>query len=227
MKLISAFIFVMLVFSLTACKENSTTPPVDDLTKGPATPKNLVLTVTAPKITISWDTSANTSRYNLYYTDKTPFKKETATKIVGAESPYIIYNLAYEKTYYFAVTAENGKGESALSEIKSLKMNSPVVGKWFGKSVTLADVYYELDVTLGYANGRVNGSGTLTGYVIGNKSSIPVTVDGTFNSPSLSITLNNNSNTTYIGELHVTGRKFIGNLVMSTMPFSLDLEKIQ
>jgi hypothetical protein len=65
--------------------------------------------------TVLWPAIAGASSYNLYWSDTGPVTKQTAKVIAGAVSPYLHTGLTNGKLVYYAVTALNAVGESALS----------------------------------------------------------------------------------------------------------------
>lgn len=79
-------------------------------------PKNFVATAGIGQVELKWSSVSGVS-YNIYYSTDADFTIDTAMeKIPGVTTPYTIIGLDNGKTYYFAVTAEDGSGESAFSE---------------------------------------------------------------------------------------------------------------
>jgi len=177
-------------------------------------------------VTVSWDDVSNSSRYTLYFTDAASFKKETASKIQGAVSPYEVKNLLYGKTYSFTVSAENGNGESALSDIKKITLVSPINGTWYGTSETMVGIYFDLEMALTTNTNNadaVSGTSKITMYYNSVPTSITPTVNGTFIGNVLEVTFSNGA--IYSGTYGVTSSNISGNIIFSSIPYKLDLKK--
>jgi hypothetical protein len=65
-------------------------------------------------VTVSWKATTGATSYNLYWSVSSPVTTASA-KIVGASAPFVHSPLTNGTTYYYAVTAVNAVGESALS----------------------------------------------------------------------------------------------------------------
>jgi len=80
----------------------------------PASPTDLTAVVSSGQVTLTWSLSPGASAYNLYVsTDGAPTL--ASTKLANAASGYVHDGLTNDVTYYYAVTAINDGGESALS----------------------------------------------------------------------------------------------------------------
>jgi parallel beta-helix repeat protein len=90
--------------------EKSATPSA---TPPPAAPGNIRGAAGVGKATISWDTSAGATSYNIYYATSKGVTK-TGIKVANAVSPQDV-TLTNGTTYFFVVTAVNANGESATS----------------------------------------------------------------------------------------------------------------
>lgn len=113
-------IFFIIIFAvLHGCgsspggKKNKKNPPDP--------PENLNAVSGDGSVTLTWDTKADATSYNLYMASQSGITKENYTglsdgmKHAGVTSPYTHPNLANGKTYYFVVTAVNSNGESKES----------------------------------------------------------------------------------------------------------------
>jgi fibronectin type 3 domain-containing protein len=65
--------------------------------------------------TVQWSAVAGAVSYNLYWSETTPITQSSARVITNAVSPYRHTGLTNGKLHYYAVTALNAAGESALS----------------------------------------------------------------------------------------------------------------
>jgi len=65
--------------------------------------------------TVQWLAVAGATSYNLYFSETTPITQSSAGLITNAVSPYRHTGLTNGKLVYYAVTALNAAGESALS----------------------------------------------------------------------------------------------------------------
>ena len=91
--------------------ERSATPTA---TPPPGAPTNTRASAGDNQVTVSWDSVAGATSYNIYY-DTTTGVTTASTKIAGATSPNVIAGLLNGTPYFFVVTAVNGNGESAVS----------------------------------------------------------------------------------------------------------------
>lgn len=65
--------------------------------------------------TVQWPAVVGATSYNLYWSETTPVAIATAQVVTGAVSPYLHTGRTNGKLIYYAVTAVNANGESALS----------------------------------------------------------------------------------------------------------------
>lgn len=80
----------------------------------PSAPTGVSATAGDGQVILSWTAVTGASSYNIYY-GATAGVTTASTKITGATSPNTITGLTNKTAYYFAVTASNEGGESALS----------------------------------------------------------------------------------------------------------------
>ncbi|MFH0826017.1 MAG: fibronectin type III domain-containing protein, partial [Pseudomonadota bacterium] len=143
----------------------STTPP-------PGAPTNIRGSAGGSQVTVSWDSVAGATSYNIYYATAAGVTKASGTPVAGVSSPYDVTGLTNGTTYFFVVTAENGNGESGASFEVSVKPmatpppaapsltsattgNSKVTLAWISVAgATSYNVYY------GTASGVTKASGT-------------------------------------------------------------------
>ncbi len=96
----------------------SATPP-------PGAPTNIRASAGDTQVTVSWDSVAGATSYNIYYGTATGVTK-ASTPIVDVTSPNVITGLVNGTTYFFVVTAVDGNGESAVSfEASALPTATP------------------------------------------------------------------------------------------------------
>jgi hypothetical protein len=90
----------------------------------PSSPTMSALSNSPAQLTATWGTVAEATSYNLYYGTSSP----PTTEITGVTSPYTINGpLTASTTYYEAVTAVNGIGESGKGNILSAAAGAVVV----------------------------------------------------------------------------------------------------
>lgn len=95
---------------LTACGGGGgTTAPVV-----PATPTQLSAVAADAQVTTSWAAVPGATSYNLYWSDTSPVTT-SSNKLTGVTAPFVHTGLTNGKLYYYAVSAVNDAGESALS----------------------------------------------------------------------------------------------------------------
>lgn len=103
-------------------------------------PTGLIATAGNGKVTLSWVRAqgTNSSSYNVYYSTSSGISTANATRITGTTgTSATVSGLANGTRYFFAVSAVNGNGESALSEeadaVPSLQgafLQSDLQGAW-------------------------------------------------------------------------------------------------
>ena len=91
--------------------ERSATPSA---TPPPDIPSNIRASAGDNQATVSWDSVAGATSYNIYYGTATGISK-TSTQIADVTSPQVKTGLLNGTTYFFVVTAVNANGESAVS----------------------------------------------------------------------------------------------------------------
>jgi len=67
------------------------------------------------RVILNWSPVAGAISYNVYYATAPGVAKATAIKVADQHGPYAARDLVNGTAYYFAVSAVNGTGESALS----------------------------------------------------------------------------------------------------------------
>lgn len=90
----------------------------DDVTPPPPPPSAVSTLSVEPGDevnTVQWPAVVGATSYNLYWAETTPIVKTTAQVIKNAVSPYTHAGRTNGKLLYYAVTAINANGESALS----------------------------------------------------------------------------------------------------------------
>ena len=81
----------------------------------PGPPTNVAASPGDTQVTISWDPVTGADSYNLYWSNTTGVTKSTGTQITSVTSPYPHASRTNGTPYYYVVTAENARGESAES----------------------------------------------------------------------------------------------------------------
>jgi fibronectin type 3 domain-containing protein len=76
------------------------------------------------QVTLTWESVSNATTYNVYYSTSPGVTKENGTKISAVTTPYVQTGLTANSTFYYVVTAVNGAGESAASELASATTNT-------------------------------------------------------------------------------------------------------
>jgi fibronectin type 3 domain-containing protein len=100
----------------------ATTPPV----ALPAAPSGLSVTPGDQKNTVQWLAVPTADSYTLYWSDKSPLTKATATAIPTTKILIEHTGLTNGKLLYYAVTAKNSAGESELSSVIGATPVAPV-----------------------------------------------------------------------------------------------------
>lgn len=130
---------------ISACGGGSSTSTV----AVPSAPTGVSVTAGNGQATASWTAVDGATGYNIYFRNASGVTTANATKVTGATSGAFITNLSNGATYYFAITAVNAVGESALSaEVSGTPQVPP--GAWTTKTSML----YQRDNA---ANAVVNG----------------------------------------------------------------------
>ncbi|MDE2604959.1 MAG: hypothetical protein KGL68_03455 [Burkholderiales bacterium] len=93
----------------------------------PATPIQLSAVAADSQVTVAWDAVPGATSYNLYWSDTSPVTT-SSNKVTGAVAPFVHTGLTNGKIYYYAVTAVNSAGESALSGEVGATPNIPSPG---------------------------------------------------------------------------------------------------
>jgi len=109
-------------------KSGSATMTVTELEIPPAEPENVTATAGDGRITLNWDIVPGATSYHVYWSTTSGITKETGTKIIDAQRPYVHSGLAYGTSYYYVVTAVNDRGESGCSnEVSATPASTPPV----------------------------------------------------------------------------------------------------
>jgi len=141
-------------------------------------------------VTLSWNSVAGATSYNIYYSAGSTVDK-TGTKIAGGTSPKTITGLTNGTQYAFAVSAMFAGGESGLSTIKAVTpfMPIPVIASAISGagSVTLSwnsvsgatsyNIYYAIGSTVDKTGTKITGATspkTLTGLTNGTQYAFSV-----------------------------------------------------
>ena len=122
--------YYFLVTAVNANGESTPTPPFSgtggsaELTTVPAAPTEVTATPGDGQVTIAWTSVPGAKSYNIYWSTNPDVTTANGTKITGAPNPDIIKGLTNGTSYYYLVTAVNGKGESTAATPKLLKSAS-------------------------------------------------------------------------------------------------------
>lgn len=94
----------------------------------PVAPGNVAASAGDAEVGISWNNVSGAASYNIYFGTSEGVTKETGTKLSGVSSPYTHSNRINGTRYYYAVVAENLRGEGPLSQIASAMPNYTAPG---------------------------------------------------------------------------------------------------
>lgn len=126
MRGIRCFQFVISLLPLNACR-NFDWPPESPAVAGsvsgslPDVPQFVLATSSSARNELSWQAVAGATGYVVYFAATAGVTKGTATAISTNSNPYTHTGLTNNTTYYYAIAAVNGAGESALSaEVSSM-----------------------------------------------------------------------------------------------------------
>jgi len=128
-----------------------TATPIPAIPPAPGAPINVTGAPGAGSATLTWPAVATATSYNVYSSTSPSVTIATGTKVTGATSGGSIPNLVRGIPYYFAVTAVNAGGESAVSNEVSVTPNPP------------SPVFSQADLA-GTWNVRVLRSGATSGW---------------------------------------------------------------
>lgn len=78
-------------------------------------PSSITADAGVQRVILNWSPIANVNVYNIYYSTSPGVTKAKGIKVPDEHGPYTARDLQNGATYYFAITAVNEKGESALS----------------------------------------------------------------------------------------------------------------
>jgi fibronectin type 3 domain-containing protein len=81
----------------------------------PSIPTGVAATAGCSAASVSWNSMAGATGYDIYWGTTPEVSKSTGTKIANVTSPYTHSGLTSGKTYYYVVTAINDCGESSVS----------------------------------------------------------------------------------------------------------------
>ncbi len=83
-------------------------------------------------VVVSWNSVNGATAYNLYWATSSGVNIQTGIRIANVTSPYALNSLTNGTAYYFVVTAENSRGESAesaeVSAIPQIQSPAQVTG---------------------------------------------------------------------------------------------------
>ena len=103
-------------------------PPVAPVVTAPAAPTSLSVEPGDQVNTVQWSAVPTATSYTLYWSETSPVAKTTANAIANAVSPYKHTGLTNGKLLYYAVSAVNAGGESALSSTIGAMPIAPTPG---------------------------------------------------------------------------------------------------
>jgi hypothetical protein len=115
-QLLIIFLLCLLVACTTASSSSSDNGTQEEATTPPSAPSSLVATAHNKRVNLSWDAVSSATKYNLYWKTSSGVTIENGTKIGDiTTTSYAHSGLTNSATYYYALTAENSKGESTIS----------------------------------------------------------------------------------------------------------------
>jgi fibronectin type 3 domain-containing protein len=126
---IKALTAALLLGVLAGCGGgDSTTAPASTPTAAtpPAAPASLSVEPGDQVNTVQWSAVLTATSYTLYWSETSPLSKSTAHAITNAVSPYKHTGLTNGTLLYYAVSALNADGESALSSVIGAMPIAPV-----------------------------------------------------------------------------------------------------
>lgn len=126
---------------LAACGGSSS----DNTGLAPAAPVDVSATPGDQTNTVQWAAVVGATSYKVYWSLATPVAKETAQVVTGAVSPLLHTGLTNGVTVYYAVSAANAFGESALSSEVGAMPVAAVPAAPSTVSATPADTRVTLD----------------------------------------------------------------------------------
>lgn len=97
--------------------------------QAPAKPAGVAVAAGDAQATVSWTAAGDATSYNIYYGTTPGVTTTNGSKMVNATSPQAITGLTNGTVYYFAVSALNAVGESALSSEVTTTPVPPVPAK--------------------------------------------------------------------------------------------------
>ncbi len=112
--------------SLSGCNQTSKNiPPASGMKSG--------------EVTLLWNEIPGVTSYNVYMSDSPGVSKTSGDKITNVANPVKITQLEAGKTYYFAVTAVSGSGESKESKELLYTAVADKIGLIYWKNLSYSD----------------------------------------------------------------------------------------
>lgn len=166
----------------------SVTAPIT-LTSVPRQPQGLVASAGTGDVTLRWSSVSEAASYNLYCSTAADSTPDTATRIAGVTSPFDHTGLTSDTTYYYFVTAVNGRYEGPVSQTvfatpgwqAEVLAPTAATARLRDTSIALdsadsAHIHYSFDETVGNLTHNyylTNVSGAWASFPVGN----PIDVD--------------------------------------------------